>query len=303
MDKEKTLHDSLPGVGKSIRQVRRELLGACSRDVPMVLAGEKGTGKDHVALVLHRLTLGEKARFHRIDLAQGVPVFDEKCGDGRETWYLDHAETPSRKVRASVERIITDRPRGVRLILSLAVPPGDDWRGPDIPSFLRSGTVCIALPPLRERREDIPLLAADLGRRKGHASALMSPADFELIALHPWPGNVRELAEWLGSRAESASPAPPGDCASLAAVLDREVDEWVEAMLHGTPPPTDLLGKFASAVEKRVIRSVLARTGGNGVETAKILGINRNTLARKIAEHGLATVGRQRASRKTSPGN
>ena len=92
--------------------------------------------------------------------------------------------------------------------------------------------------------------------------------------------------------------AIPPKASSLGKLLDREIDTWTGLMMRGSARRMGLHKKMIARVEKSLIRAVLERTNGNQVESAAILGINRNTLARKIRDHGLLSVARRRRTRK-----
>ncbi|MEM9056204.1 MAG: helix-turn-helix domain-containing protein, partial [Pseudomonadota bacterium] len=167
--------------------------------------------------------------------------------------------------------------------------------------FHRLNVIRVAVPPLRERRDDIPaLLAHYLGlaaREMGvPQKRLSADAEARLIA-HDWPGNVRELVnacQRLTALAPGniihAADIPPefGGSAGAATVSDgwpAQLARWAEARLErgGTPLLADALPEF----ERTLIRTTLARVGGRRQEAARLLGWGRNTLTRKIREHEL----------------
>ena len=146
--------------------------------------------------------------------------------------------------------------------------------------FFRLNVVWIEIPPLRERLDDLPrLVDALLGRaaERGARSVLgISQAGLRHLAMHAWPGNIRELANVLER-----------------AVIFAEHDVLEPADLHlgapPAPPSTDLLADAArqrrplEAIERAYIEAVLQEVGGVKQEAARILGIDRRTLYRKIA--------------------
>jgi two-component system nitrogen regulation response regulator GlnG len=169
--------------------------------------------------------------------------------------------------------------------------------------FYRLNVVTINLPPLRERRRDIPLLvehflakyAEELGERGVAGEAL------DRLVGYGWPGNVRELENVVQRAMVLATtgvilpehlPIEPVSAAASAAV-DSSLEEIIERKLlecvrglraRGSANLHDLM---LALVEKPLLRAVLRETGGNQVRAAQILGINRNTLRKKLTEHGI----------------
>ena len=160
------------------------------------------------------------------------------------------------------------------------------------------------LPPLRERPEDVRVLTEHfLGRYAiDLAGAPRSVADetLALLARHPWPGNVRELenavkrALVLGSSTLLApedfafltQPAPARGEVVLEEVVRREADAELDA------GEAEVYRRLIERVEQSLIRAALARTEGNQIRAAALLGINRNTLRKKIVELGIPVPGR-----------
>ncbi len=174
--------------------------------------------------------------------------------------------------------------------------------------FYRLNVVPIYLPPLRERRDDIPLLAAHFLRRYGEQNGRevrgVHKEALRLLCDHDWPGNIRELqnaierAVILGDgpelTAESLPPqvrgeAPPrpirprtgGDLSALTAELVRQ------GILEAGPGSNDLYDRVVGRVEKELIGQVLASCDRVQIKAAARLGINRNTLHKKLSEFRL----------------
>jgi two-component system, NtrC family, nitrogen regulation response regulator GlnG len=136
---------------------------------------------------------------------------------------------------------------------------------------------------------------------------ILSPVAQDALARHDWPGNVRELenaikralvlaqGDVLGpedfaflSAAPTAAPAAQSGGASLEALVVRAV----ETLLAG-PEPNDLFRELLTRVERPLLETVLERTGGNQLRAAALLGINRNTLRKKLTELGIEPPGRE----------
>jgi two-component system response regulator HydG len=161
--------------------------------------------------------------------------------------------------------------------------------------FYRLSVITVQVPPLRRRKEDIPLLAQHFldGLNAGSgAGKLLAPATMEVLGRHDWPGNVRELenaiesafavsqsevirVEDLPARVRPAAPDPPaGDVA--------------EAGEAGGPARLD---DIVDRAERRAILAALERTGGNRSAAAEVLGIPRSRLYRRMASLGIPADG------------
>ncbi len=188
--------------------------------------------------------------------------------------------------------------------------------------FFRLNVVPIRVPPLRERKEDIaPLIRHFLVRamNEGLPSKSVSPAAMRRLKMHDWPGNVREL-ENLARRlavlhaeeviepdavdnelAESA-PLPPGAEANgalraaippaddnLGLAVERHLSEYFAAH-DGGLPADGLYGRILREIERPLLTVSLMATGGNQLKAAKMLGLNRNTLRKKIRDLNIRVV-------------
>jgi DNA-binding NtrC family response regulator len=143
--------------------------------------------------------------------------------------------------------------------------------------LFRINTIEIHLPPLRERREDIPLLAAtflrDYGARYRKPATKIHPDAMRALLAYAWPGNVRELAHAI----ERAVLLAEGDTL-------RPVDLNLRAPGEGAPRLEEL---SLEEVERVLIQKALARAGGNVSAAAKALGLSRSALYRRLERHGL----------------
>jgi two-component system nitrogen regulation response regulator GlnG len=171
--------------------------------------------------------------------------------------------------------------------------------------YFRLNVVPVRIAPLRERRADIPLLVSHFVERFSQELGLPrrwpTEAALERLSRHPWPGNVRELENAV-KRAlvlasgdviteddvEQATSAAAPSSADWSELARRELAERLES--GGASDEEDGSGpywSFVSRLERAVIREGLARSRGNQIQAARLLGINRNTLRKKIAELGL----------------
>jgi two-component system, NtrC family, nitrogen regulation response regulator GlnG len=178
--------------------------------------------------------------------------------------------------------------------------------------YYRLNVVPMRLPPLRERGEDVPDLARHffhLGERAGLPAKQISAAGFELMKRHPWPGNVRELenlvrrlaalypqdvisAEIIESELQShggsparqsaASAAPDGEV-SISQAVEYNMQKYF-AEFGDDLPPSGVYERVLAEFEKPLLLACLTATRGNQIRAAELLGLNRNTLRKKIRE-------------------
>ena len=179
--------------------------------------------------------------------------------------------------------------------------------------FYRLNVVPIRLPPLRERSEDISDLARhflDRARAEGLPAKSLDVGAVEALRAYRWPGNVRELEnvmrrlaalcpdEMIGAaavRAELVDAEPPGDTQTsavdvapaanepLGRAVERHIKQFLAAYRDGMAP-ADMYDRVLAEVERPLIQMTLAATRGNQIKAAAMLGLNRNTLRKKIRD-------------------
>ncbi|MBI1848688.1 MAG: sigma-54-dependent Fis family transcriptional regulator [Candidatus Rokubacteria bacterium] len=306
-------------------------------DVTVLLRGESGTGKELVARAIHSYSRRSSRPFVAASCA-AIPatlleseMFGHERGaftDAKErrlgkfelahggTLYLDEIgdmplELQSKLLRALQERTI-ERLGGqepirvdVRVLAAtnrdLEVLMREGKFREDL--YYRLNVVTLNLPPLRERRRDIPLLvdhflakyAEELGERA------VAPEALDRLVGHDWAGNVRELENVIQRAMVMAKSGvilpehlPIGPVSAAASVaIDATLEEIIERRLlecvRGLRERASahLYNLMISLVEKPLLRAVLRETQGNQVRAAQILGINRNTLRKKLTEHSI----------------
>ena len=294
-------------VGESLpmQRLRLQLGQYADLAYPVLIEGESGSGKDIVAShYLHRLTGRCDKPFLALNCAAISPSLLEptlfgyakgaftgattaKAGYFEDadsgTLFLDEiGELPlplqTKLLRALEERRI--RPVGseaeVPVDVRVIAATNRDLRAEVAAGrfrqdlFYRLEVVTLAIPPLRERREDIAELAlhfnAQLSARLGLPPLVFTPADLARLSAYAWPGNVRELRN-LVERSLILGGLPAAG----------------EAPGFAEPLPLSL-----AEVEKRHILAVLDQCGGNHARAAALLGVSRKTIDRKAAEWGLA---------------
>jgi DNA-binding NtrC family response regulator len=292
---------------RAMQAVARQIRRAAATEVPVMLNGETGTGRDTVAATIHRESARSGSPYAALNLrlpadpasalfgrADGeVPgVFEASAGG---TVYLDGADVVGGRIQLGLLRVIEEKrtirtdgegeiPVDIRLIVSanqdLAALAA---RGAFLSDLLfRLEALQIHLPPLRERVEDIAPLATAFYRDETGATAEVRDALDEqcLAALlaHDWPGNVREL----GNVIRSAAAASGGEQLRLLHLPDRLKERAPRAgvVLFEVGTPLD-------EVERVMIERTLAQTGGNRKRTAELLGISRRSLYNKLGKMGL----------------
>jgi len=181
--------------------------------------------------------------------------------------------------------------------------------------FFRLNVVPIRLPPLRERTEDIPDLVRHFlagAEREGLPTKAIEPSALESMQRHRWPGNVRELENLIrrltalypqetitapiveneiGPMADAETAPPPPEDDSVGGALERHLARYFEEFGSGFPPP-GLYQRVLREVEGPLISAALAATRGNQIKAAELLGLNRNTLRKKIRELDIHVVRR-----------
>lgn len=307
--------DELPLVGRTpaMQALYRLVARVMNTELPVMVTGESGTGKSLIARAIHDFSdrrampfvvasgadlVGVDGPANLVARARGGSILFDEVGDldadtqARIVRMLDGFGDPAPRIMASSQNDLSDRIEGGAFRQDL---------------FYRLSGVVIAVPALRERVDDIPLLADHFlarAEREGAAARRFSDAALEMVRSYSWPGNVRQLGNTvrrlvvtspeneiskadvdhvLGNQPamEPLGGRPDGDklSASVGTHLRRYFD------LHGgVLPPPGLYQRILREVETPLIEIALDATGGNQAKCADLLGINRNTLRKKITE-------------------
>ena len=324
-------------VGKSpvLLEIFKTIGKVASSDVPVLITGESGTGKELVARALHAASARTEAPFVALNAA-AIPrelleselfghergaftgAVEARAGRFREadrgTLFLDEIGDMPLELQAKLLRVLQSgelTPVGgrrtehvdVRILAATHRDLDAEVRAGRFREDLlyRLRVVPIELPPLRERPEDIPILAehfvARYAEELGTGTRWLADETSRHLSAYTWPGNVRELENAV-KRAlvlSSGEVLAPDDFAFLSAPADRApgvaslellVAAEVAAGLAASDAH-DLYQRVLDRVERPLLEAVLAHTGGNQIRAAAILGINRNTLRKKILELGL----------------
>ncbi|WP_127169886.1 sigma-54 dependent transcriptional regulator [Xanthomonas sp. BRIP62415] len=307
--------DGLVGHSPAMRNVHKRIGLAAASDLPVLITGETGTGKELVARALHRASARAAAAFVAVNCA-AIPLelmeselfghrkgafsgaTSDRIGLIREadggTLFLDEIGDMPLPMQAKLLRFLQEgevTPLGGRGAQKVEVRVLAATHR-DLAAWVAAGqfrsdlryrlnVVPIELPPLRERGQDIVLLAQYFLRTgDGAARALSADAQARLLA-YPWPGNVRELRNVM-----QRSQLLVRGHSIVAADLDDALDHSAEQPLTAAP----LQGTLPEAVarlEKQMIQDALAHSSGNRAEAARRLGIHRQLLYRKLDEYGL----------------
>jgi two-component system nitrogen regulation response regulator GlnG len=167
--------------------------------------------------------------------------------------------------------------------------------------FYRLNVIPVTLPPLRDRRSDIGALVrhfVEAGRHFGLPVREFAPAAMQMLERHDWPGNVRELGNVVQRLAVLSRDAVvtvrdvegvlrekgEGGPAEPADLIARAVDDWAREQLAGAGVDGDIHARLEAIVEAALLRRTLREVRGNQLEAARRLGINRNTLRKRLGQ-------------------
>jgi DNA-binding NtrC family response regulator len=302
------------GDSQAWREVRRSLARVAESGLPVLLLGETGTGKELVARALHALSQRRRAGFvaHNCGATPDSLIESELFGHSRGaftgavadreglfeaahqgTLFLDEIGDASALLQMKLLRVLQEgearrvgeiklRRLDVRVVSAThrSLAEGVEHGGFRADLYYRLNAVRLRLPALRERGDDVLLLAAASHRNPAADHGLPPPALDPALAAHlmryPWPGNVRELAN---ACAFAVKVAGARDIVAL--------EHWPEIpLLPGTPAERGLHAE-TRALEQRRLREALEQTRGNKSQAARSLGLSRQGLLKKLRRYGL----------------
>jgi DNA-binding NtrC family response regulator len=281
----------------------------------VLVTGESGVGKELVADAIHNLSPrrdGPLVKVHCAALAESLlesELFGHEKGAftgaqarkrgrfelaDKGTLFLDEIGEINQNVQIKILRVLQDRKfervggeetvdTDVRIVAATNRDLKEEIRKGSFREdlYYRLNVVNIEVPPLRERRDDIPLLAMsflrEFAEENGKKLAGFDPKARQALYAYPWPGNVRELRNTV----ESAVVMSGGELVGL---------DDLPPNVRSSGDERDVrvpVGSTLEQAEKILIRETLAAQGGNKSRTAEILGIGRKTLYQKIEEYGL----------------
>ena len=339
--------DAIIGRCPAMQEVYKAIGRVAAQDVTVLILGDSGTGKELVARAIYQhsrratgpfLTINcaaipealleselfghEKGSFTGADRLR-IGKF-EQCNGG--TLFLDEIGDMTPLTQTKILRVLQEQRfervggnisinTNVRVIAATnrdlkRLVAADQFRG-DL--FYRLSVFTIALPPLHERGDDLPLLAEHYlrlyNRELGKGVQTIAPESMELMQQYSWPGNVRELQSVIKNAllratgpvllpdflptdrwatASDSAPGLPGTTAAEVAqgisvpAWEQFIADWLQAGSE------DLYDQWQSLTDRVLLERVLRHTGGNQVQAAKLLGITRSTLRTKIRALGIA---------------
>ncbi|MDB5296000.1 MAG: Response regulator of zinc sigma-54-dependent two-component system [Phycisphaerales bacterium] len=313
--------EAIIGTSRAMQDVIRTARQVAASDIPVLVLGESGTGKELIARAIHSSSKRRKGRLVAMNSAGFAPTIleDELFGhvkgaftdartdrEGRfehadgGTLFLDEigdmpADMQAKLLRTletgEVVRLGANDPIKVDVRLISATHRNMEQMTADRQFredlYYRINGISIRIPPLRERREDIPLLmhyfmqlSAD---KLGKAVEGIEPEAQQLLMSYGWPGNVRQLRRAV-ERMVVLSPGPRLTADSLPPEIRPPGGPAPDAAVGGM---SNLVGITIQQAEVELIRNTLKLTNGNREQAAKILDIGERTLYRKIKEYGL----------------
>ncbi len=341
--------DQMPLIGRSpaMQEIYRIIARLTTTDLTVMINGESGAGKELVARALHDYGRRRQGPFVAINMAaiprelieselfghergaftgatnRHVGRFEQAAGG---TLFLDEigdmppeAQTRLLRVLQEGEFTTVGGRQPIRANARIVAATHRDLRAlirsgqfrEDL--FYRLNVVPIRLPPLRERPDDIPVLAQHFlnkAQAEGLPAKSIDPAAMALLSAYRWPGNVRELenvirrlaalvpqpviteeiiAQELADYTPAEEPmaaAHGEDSDNMTSVVERHIARLL-ASLRESGEEGVLYERALAELERPLIRMTLAETRGNQIRAAALLGLNRNTLRKKIREHGI----------------
>ncbi len=298
------------GHSPALLRVREQIKNAARSDAPVLVLGESGTGKELVAAAVHALSRRARGPFLKVNCAAlnehllESELFGHRRGAftgamrdrqgrfeaaGGGTIFLDEIGDMPAAMQAKLLRVLegkeiervgenTPVPIDVRLVSAtnrdLAALVASGAFREDV--LYRVNVIPIVLPPLRERIDDLPLLAAHLLARIGAASGghglRVTAAALGALQSYAWPGNVRQLINAL----------------EYAAITCREEEIGVSDLpgYLTAGPAASPAARRRGPLKPEAVRAALAATGGNRAAAARALGVSRVTLWKRMREFG-----------------
>lgn len=283
--------DVLVGDCSAMERARQDVRLATNGEAPVLIVGEAGTEKGPVARLLHASSQRRKEPFEIINTAQVDASTDflkavRTWSDARRgTLFFPEVSALTSVWQVELVKLLSglgpnpDAPRP-RIIAGLSQTPDEAWEGSVLARlFQRLGGGQVLLPPLRQRGRDIVLLAEHFAEQsrlaRGDASLRITPTALEAMTRYSWPGNVEELrvaiqhaSSLCGDSVIRVVDLPPGIGLSLRGASDES--------------GTRLEVQSLEDMELSYILRVLDAVGGNKASAARLLGVDRTTLYRKL---------------------
>jgi DNA-binding NtrC family response regulator len=313
---EKTTFEKMIGRSTAMRQVYRQIRQAAATDIPVLLSGETGTGKELAALAIHELSSRSHGPYvpvhigalptdlvaselfgHERGAFSGATSLRKGCFETAEggTVFMDEIATIDEKMQISLLRLLetneycrigSQRSIGVNVRMIAA-------SNADLPEEIRKGhfredlyyrldVLHVEMPPLRERHGDIPLLVDHFIKNACDTFQKsirgLSPGFVSCLESYPWPGNVRELKNVIQRSVISAT----GD------ILDiRQLPSRISQYRNEDTKMAVRVGMTIAEVEKELIILTLDHAGHNRSRASDMLGISRRSLYNKMQRYAI----------------
>ena len=315
----------LTGESAAIKKVKEEIARVAPTDATVLIMGESGVGKEVAARMIHALSRRREGPFIEVNCAAIPEELIESELFGHEkgaftgatsakrgkfdlanggTLFLDEIGDMSLSAQAKVLRVLQEKrfervggTRTIEVDVRVIAATNKDLREEikkgrfreDL--FFRLNVVPIVIPPLRERKEDIPVLVEEflleLSRHSGLGKKRLSPEALEILKRYPWPGNVRELRNLIERLVIMARGEE---------ILPEDLPPEIRTKAIPSPPPSkteepwfacDDFKQARAFFEREFLRRKLALYEGNITRTAEAIGLERSYLHRKLKALGL----------------
>jgi two-component system, NtrC family, nitrogen regulation response regulator NtrX len=315
-------HQTMIGESYAMRQLREQVAMAAPTNGRVLVYGENGTGKELVARTIHALSRRRAATFVEVNCA-AIPeelieselfghvrgAFTGAVADRRGkfevadggTIFLDEIGDMSLKTQAKVLRVLQEQTMeavggtarikvDARVLAATNKDLQAEIRGGRFREdlYFRLNVIPIFVPPLRDRQEDIPLLAdhfmADFAREYGRRLKTFESAARAALQHYPWPGNVRELRNVI----ERLMIMVPGEVISPADLSFLDPGALTRAAVPDGGGQRQTLHEARDQFERDLILRTLAEQQGNMSRTAEVLSVERSNLYRKMKAFGIA---------------
>ncbi len=278
---EATSFGTLVGESAAMRRVFGVLDGAAGSNAPLLLEGEAGTGKSEAAESVHRASARAAGPFVVMDLSVSGQLEEHAARAAGGTLVLDRLERLSAPLAAALVALLERRERGELDLRAIGTSRVDLRQRVEEGALRRDlyfhlAAIRAVMPPLRERREDVPALVSELASRLGHPDLGLSAEELTPLATHAFEGNVRELARLVE---QLLSQTTRGSVAPLPVPIEGEEVSGL--------PFKEAKEKLVDAFEARYVATLLARHEGNLSRAASEAGLDRNYLARLAKKHCL----------------
>nr|MBP9785292.1 sigma 54-interacting transcriptional regulator [Giesbergeria sp.] len=317
---------SFVGSSPAAAEVKRQARRAAQSSSPVLLLGETGTGKELLAHAIHAASSRAAGPFVSVNIAAVPDTLleaeffgvapgaytgaDRKARDGKfkladgGTLFLDEIGDMPQSLQAKLLRALQEgeiEPLGSNQLVPFDVRVVAATSR-DLSALVREGkfredlyyrlhVLPLRVPPLRERRSDIPalveLLGEDMALRNGTATPELRPDALALLMGQPWRGNIRELRNVL-EQAAMRSDSQSIDAEQLTRILRETGVEPAAPLAEAAPAATNdaallrPLAEQVAEVEQRAIAAALRASGGNKQAAARALGISRATLYERL---------------------